>query len=38
MEKSDTLYIPTSGVHLGDVLLMWKRDRLISAKDEKVVK
>lgn len=24
MEKSDTLYIPTSGVHLGDVLLMWK--------------
>lgn len=38
MKKSDTFYIPTSGVHLGDVLLMWKRVKLISAKDEKLVK
>lgn len=38
MKKSDTLYRLTSGVHLGDVLLMWKRVKLISAKDEKVVK
>lgn len=38
MKKSDTLYIPTSGGHLGDVLLMWKRVKLISAKDEKVAK
>lgn len=38
MKKSDTLYIPTSGAPLGDVLLMWKGVRLISAIDEKVVK
>lgn len=37
-KKSDTFYIPTSGVHLGDVLLTWKRVKLISAKDEKLVK
>ena len=38
MKKSDTFYRPTSGVHREDVRLMWKRVRLISAKDEKVVK
>lgn len=38
MKKSDTLYVPTSGVHLEDILLMWERVKLISAEDEKVVK